>query len=209
EPNLLRIWKSYLALNYNEFLNYSLIGRTEKSVVINTLQKAHKHQIAFRKPDAYSLKSLAMIKKYIYVDFQALNETLEWILKLQDHHTGCWTPIGPNINHHLRNNETGQSLITSFVIIALLESQKWLNSPSNDVIESAFKCLQSTTKQHDAYTLVLSAHVHSLANKTEEANQYLIKLQQLATNDTVNNVTYWEQQVPGEEWISKSTSIQF
>ncbi|KAK4303730.1 hypothetical protein Pmani_024278 [Petrolisthes manimaculis] len=135
---------------------------------------------------AFVLKSFKQAQKYIEVDTNQLQETSDWLLRLQGK-DGCFESVGKLLHKEMQGGVgSGNAVsLTAYVMAALLEA----GTPSDDssVLKAAL-CLTNDNSTHP-YTLATKAYALALASHPS-ASSLLQKLSDQAVVAT--NAMYWD-----------------
>ncbi|KAB7500273.1 Ovostatin-like protein [Armadillidium nasatum] len=144
---------------------------------------------------AFVLKCFGQASAYISIDQKDLNLTLEW-LKSQQNVNGCFESVGQLFNKAMQGGvDSGSpSMLTSYVVISMVEAGEWNNST---VISEALSCINATLTTTNPYSLAIKAYALALA-KSLYTQAVLDQLLSLSTSSA--NGLYWE--IPSEYVIA-------
>ncbi|XP_074650353.1 pregnancy zone protein-like [Tubulanus polymorphus] len=188
EPKLQQKALSYMNIGYQRELNYrhddgsfSAFGKSDASGSMWL--------------SAFVVKSFGQSMKYITIDQEKLNETIQWIISKQTTSDGCFLKVG-RVNHNEMQGGVGSvPSITAYVLISLLEVNKQMSNilHLSESVTKAVNCLTSAQiDETDAYIVSLITYAFSLHDPNGlVTKQYLNKLKKLAIVE--GGLTHWER----------------
>ncbi|XP_066457413.1 ovostatin-like isoform X2 [Eleutherodactylus coqui] len=136
---------------------------------------------------AYVFKTFEQCKKYIYIDPNIQQQTLIWLGNSQQLSSGCFKATPDS--YMTWSGETNEDVrLTSFLVIALLESQY---SIGMTLLDGALTCLLNAlnTKQ-TIYNQAIMAYAFTLAKDWNRRSILLQSLKSKAISE--GGVIYWE-----------------
>ncbi|RXG60417.1 Alpha-2-macroglobulin-like protein 1 [Armadillidium vulgare] len=137
---------------------------------------------------AFVLKSFAQARPYIKVEPNDLNVSKEW-LKSKQLKNGCFESVGKVLHKGMKGGLSGldsPSLLTAFVLIALIEAGESVNSKS---VGGALFCLNNAAPTTNPYSLAVKTYALALAKSLDTQ----ATLDQLLNRATISDDTmYWQ-----------------
>ncbi|KAG8435794.1 hypothetical protein GDO86_013655 [Hymenochirus boettgeri] len=137
---------------------------------------------------AFTMKSFARARDYIYIDETLILQALTWLSNRQKAN-GCFQSVGTLFNNAMKGGVDDEISLTAYITIALLEYPLPI---THFAVRNALFCLENAPgDKNSVYTKALLAYAFSLAGKTDIRNQLLKSLDELALKK--DGMVHWER----------------
>ncbi|XP_075062646.1 complement C3-like [Mixophyes fleayi] len=216
EQNMMRMTPVVIATQYLDKTNqWDRIGLNRREEAISNIRQGYVNQLRHRSNDgsygafpgtnsgtwltAYVAKVFAMANDVTDIDKNILCGSIKWLLLEKQKPDGMFQeniPIsGQYMKGGLGRSSDPDIAITSFVLIALLESQKICNAHVNNLQHSIVKTTNFLSERYHSlsqpHSIAITSYALALAGKLQNSNKLL---------SSATDKTHWD--VQGSKLIS-------
>ncbi|KAM3924656.1 complement C3-like [Leptodactylus fuscus] len=198
EQNMMRLTPVAIATHYLDQSNqWERVGLHRRDEAIRNINKGYGNQLGHRKSDgsygafstansgtwitAYVVKVFAMAKSLTFVADDMLCGSVRWLIMMRQKPDGMFNELIPIGAQYMKGGLAGSSdpdvAMTAFVVISLLESQKYCANAINNLQSSIDKAVKFVADNYEKlkrpHSVAIASYALALAGALKSPNKLL------------------------------------